>query len=299
MNKIKYFAITLVILLIISYLILRVIFPGLSLTTDFSFENIKKIWQEEPPASSLTEEEKEELRNKFKTEKKLDDASYCSSFYFPFLSGSNWRYRVTTEDDEDVIKTEIPSPENGISYIDGRLESKKGWTVRTKFACENNQILISDINFLMVPRKDQTITLSCNDTAFNLALPNDKFIESGDNKEVNVCLINNFPSPLSGDGINIKEKLRLTWKAGKKERVELNAGTFDTYKLEIKLDSRQELLDGARVVSSNLTLWLTRGIGIVKSQYQEISINGVPSNKPLIALELEAFQIPTEKEFKR
>jgi len=295
----KIFIILTLLLALSLYFLFRTSFPNVVLSTDLSIslENLKRIWKDDPPPSSLTPEEKEKLKNKLKQENPIP-IKYCNNSYFPFLPGSNWSYRITTGEDSDVVTIEVPSPEDGKSYLDGRLSSKEDWTVRTAIQCNDEIISIADFNFLMVSRKDQTVTTPCDNDYSGFTLPKDSFLKRGNVWEENVCLVNNVLKNDGNKGVDIKEELKAKWKVGKREKVYLNTGEFEAVKIDGDLSSRQELLKGAQQVEAELDLWVVEGIGIVKIVYQETSINGNPSDKPAIYQEMESFQIPTEKDFK-
>lgn len=258
-------------------------------------EILKKIIDKETPNSNLTEKEIQNLK-KIAEERKKKQTLFCESSYFPFLPGAKWNYKIYSSNGEDVVTFGIPAPENDTFFLDSKILSKPDWTVRTLFVCENSKIKTTDLNFLEVFLKSGYLGEPCEGQDYSFFLPDDRQIESTGSFEEKGC------SFYKGVGENklpdLKEEVLSKWKIGEKETITVPAGRFEAKKIELSLDKKQEISEGTKNVSSKITLWVSREVGILKIITETKNENEEIVKSNLITQELVSFQVPTEKDDK-
>jgi len=255
--------------------------------------NLKRIIREDKPETQLSETEKEKLKKSL-DENEAHAQLFCNSAYFPFVPGANWTYQVTSGGNKDVIKIGIPSAENGVVNLDGRLVSRDNWTNRTLAICRDGKIHLTDVNFFLVFGRERTVTTPCQENQYNFFFPKDSDLIKGNAWFQESCfnhviLDENFKDKQ----MEFKENLEIKEKVLGQEDVEVPGGTFTSVKLSLELSGKQELPGGVKTVDSTIYFWISQGVGVVKSTYQEKN-----SDKPVVEQELSGFQIPTEKGFK-
>lgn len=266
---------------------------GVSSSFDEGVQSLKRIIQEKPPDSELSEAEKEKLKETFDNSQGFTPF-YCGSTYFPFIPGASWNYQVTSGTDRDVVRIGIPSEENGLVYLDGRLLSKDKWTIRTISKCQDGKIRLTDLNFFLIFARDRIVTTPCQRDQYNFSLPKDADMVKGNGWLENGCLVHDILDEAYNEKRDeIKEKLEVKGKILGQEDVKVSAGNFPSVKMELDFRGAQEIAGGAKTVESVVTFWVSPGVGIVKSIYQEKN-----SNKPDVIEELLGYQIPTDNKNK-
>ncbi len=268
------------------------------------FSTIDKIIHGQPPIDTLTPIEKQKLQKEI--EKNVITAPlFCQSRYFPFISGSHWRYQLTEGDQKKILTLDIPAPEENLTFLDGRLAGPDNWTVRSNVACQDNKILLSDLNFWEIQNQGQIITEPCDPKTQDLFLPLDSDFSAGNNWVENFCLNRKVFNNLSTTAENpsdkpreIKEDWQTYWEVLGIEEINVPAGNFSAQKIKITLTKKQQVGQEKHLVEADWTVWLVPEIGTVKISYQELSFDNQPSQKPPAIQELIDFQIPTEKEYK-
>ena len=257
------------------------------------FEGVKRIIKEAPPASELSEGEKNKLKETLSKQNSILPL-YCQSTYFPFIPGAGWTYQAAREKDSNLIKVGVPSSENGTVFLDGRLAGREDWTNRTMAVCRDNRIYLTDFNFLLVWGRERTVTTPCSNGEYNFSLPRDSYLKEGNTWLEKGCLMDEL---LAEDGqeekIEIKRELEIKGKVLGTEKIVVPAGEFEAQKIKLDLRERQEVAGGAKTVESAFDIWVVQGVGIVKSVFQKHL-----ANEPAVVQELIGFQIPTEKIYK-
>lgn len=282
---------------------------GIAASLHQGVANIERIIWGKAPASELTSTEKDRLVENLDQTKKFEPL-YCGSSYFPFIPGASWNYQTKSprtgsgvnSSDSDTIRLGVPAPENGRTYLDGQLLSRSGWTNRTIAICEEGKIRLTDWNFLMIFARDRTVTTPCQGGQYNFSLPKDADLIKGNGWLEDGCLIyetldnNNKRTPPflpagrqgANGGAEIKENLEVRGKTLGQESVVVPAGTFDAEKIELALTGKQEFGGNAKTVEATIDFWVARGIGVVRSVYQEKN-----SGRPSVVQELTGYQIPS------
>lgn len=262
---------------------------GVTSSLDEGIQSLKRIIQEQPPRSELSESEKNKLKQT------LDDTRgftsfYCGSTFFPFIPGSSWSYQVTSGNDKDVIKIGIPSPENGLIYLDGRLASRQKWTIRTISQCQGNKIRLTDLNFLLIFTRDRTVTTPCQKDQYNFSLPRDADLIKGNSWYEEGCLVHDvLDENYNEKKEEIKENLGVKGIILGQEEVNIPSGTYKAEKIGLSISNKQDTPEGLKTIESNIDFWAVQGIGIVKAVYQDKS-----GRKPAVVQELLGYQIPTD-----
>jgi len=276
---------------------------GFVASVNESIQNIRKMIQESPPDTRLSEVEKTKLKNVFKTQKTVFPL-FCESAYLPFVAGANWSYQVEKETGNDVIKMGIPQQENGVIFLDGRLASREKWTNRTMATCKGNKIRLTDFNFLLIWDRDRTVTTPCVKDQYDFSFPDDAYLVKGNAWSEKGCLIHEVLNENYKDKeLEIKEDLEVKGKVLGTEKLTVPAGEFTAQNIKLSLVSRQTAYHGnaaesetggeRKTVESTVEIWVAQGVGIVKAVYQ-----GISGDKPPVTQELISFQIPTERGFK-
>ena len=257
--------------------------------------SLQKIISKDSPNSNLTETERSDLTKASENTMKSQQF-FCGSSYFPFLPGAKWEYKVSSEDGEDVITFGIPEPEGNLHFLDSSIKSQNNWTVRTIFICEQTKIKMTDLNFLETSVKSGSLAEACSPQTYAFSLPTDQVLGTSNSFEEKGCL--NYKKNRENENLDIKEETTAKWKVLGNEDVEVPAGKFPTKKIEINLNKRQEFENGAKNIDSKITLWITKGVGIVKIITENKDESTDPVETKSLTQELTAFQIPTEKDSK-
>lgn len=244
-------------------------------------ENLKRIVNDPVPKSELSATEKEGLK-KILQKSDRQSSLFCQSSYFPYFAGAKWRYRLTSGSGDDTVEIGVPSGENGLVYLDGRLLSREKWTARSIIKCVEGRIKITDLNFLSVFNQDRIVTTPCEDGQFNFYLPRDSELVKDKAWTESGCLVReqldqNYREKES----ETRENIIVNWKVLGSEKINVPAGEFMADKLELTYPN--QLTD----------IWIVLGVGIVKTIYREPGVNN-----PTVTQELIEYQIPTEREYK-
>jgi len=285
--------------LIVLFQYTNVLDSGLTRSFSEGIQNIERIMHEAPPETQLSESEKERLKEVLEGQKSFPPF-FCGSTYFPFVPGASWTYRVTSGSDTDITKVGIPSVENGVLFLDGRLMSREKWTNRTMVLCRDNRIRLTDLNFLLIFGRDRMVTTPCWKDQYNFTLPQDNYLVRANAWSEKGCLMHDIlDENYREKQTEIKEDLEVKGKVLGEEDVGIPAGSWTAKKIELDLAGRQEISGDIKTVESVVNIWVAQGVGIVKATYQEKDINGKLGSKPPVVQELSGFQIPTDSDSKK
>jgi len=259
---------------------------GLKESFDEGVRNVKRIIQEKPLETEMSEAEKERLSKKLAGGRGVARL-FCGSAHFPFIPGANWSYRTS---DGDVVKIGIPGQEDQKRFLDGRLMSREKWTNRTIAVCQGGRIRLTDFNFLLIFERDRTVTTPCSEGQYGFSLPADDFLARDNAWSEKGCLVHtvldeNYQEKQS----ETREDLEVRGRVLGRENVAVPAGNFEAVKVELNLSGRQEVSGGAKRIDSTVDVWAAPGVGIVKASYVDKD-----GGRPPVIQELAGFQIPTE-----
>ncbi len=246
----------------------------------------------DPAEQAYLNKKAEELKEKVQTKQ-----NFCENFYFPIVSGANWKYDFYSGDTEEILEITVPESETE-SKIVNIYSTETGDSFQSKIFCSSEGITADSLFFLNLPSEMPATIEIKNSLGFFLPKDLEKTTSWNFELETTQKAKTAMEDEENEENITpqqttatLEKKIKISFNAVGEEEIETSFGKIKTHRIDswwlIEENlSREEAVDEEIKVSrATCSFWLAEQTGIVKSVYEE-------KNKKIATWELRSFQIP-------